>query len=282
MTYTVVANDARGAVGLATCSHSMFLASKTVHVSAFGETPRVVVSQAFSSPKLGTAALASLRDGLSPRDALNAAMSSDSRHQLRQLLVANQDGVAARTGEACVAVAGEVISDDGRAAVAGNMLESDAVMPAIVDAFDSADGPLADRLVAALQAGHASGGDYRGDRSAAIVVFETNGYGPRLTVDEHEDPTGELSRLLDLHRADTAVRRCMAWWLAPASPPPAGLEDEVRRVRPLLGDTGQVWLELIAFAIGNPLTTQHLPRRMQRSIRDLLAVRPSDSKGPTS
>lgn len=273
MTYTVVATDAHGAVGLATCSSSMFLGSKTVHLSAHGEPPLIVVSQAFSSSELGASALAALRAGASAADAVDTALKGDDCRSLRQLLAADANGAAAGTGDACVPAAGDLRTDDGLAALAGNMLESDAVVPEALRAFAAADGPLADRLLAALYAGHAAGGDFRGDRSAALVVLEPGGLGPRLNVDEHRAPVGEIGRLLDLHRCDVAVRRCVSWWFEPGAAPPAGLESQLQHALPQLGETGEVWLALLARESG--ISTAQVTRsaRVARAIRSLIEVR---------
>ncbi|MGE3445888.1 MAG: DUF1028 domain-containing protein [Acidimicrobiia bacterium] len=241
MTYTVVAR-APGVVGAATCSHSMFLGAKTVHLAP--EIPAIAVSQAFSSPAVGQAALADLRSGVPVTDAGRAAMEADDAGDLRQLLVVTPDGVAAATGAACVAAAGDGIAADGSLAVAGNMLADDTVAPAMLAAADTQlEADLIDRLLGVLSAGEAAGGDFRGSRSAALVVL--GGAAPvRLTIDDHDDPVGELIRLAEAARADAVLRRCMAW-LQSGQPADADLRAAVDalagRVR-----TAEAWAVLLA------------------------------------
>ncbi|MGH9230689.1 MAG: DUF1028 domain-containing protein, partial [Acidimicrobiales bacterium] len=146
-------------------------------------------------------------------DALAEARAADPTADLRQVGVVGADGsVAAMTGELCVGNAGHVIGD-GFAAQA-NMVSTAEVWGAMAAAFESSTGRLARRLLAALDAGEAAGGDARGRMSAALLVVEGNrpqqpggGTVVDLRVDRSQDPLGELARLLDAADAFTDYDR---------------------------------------------------------------------------
>lgn len=274
MTYTVVARE-DGLVGVATCSHSMFLASKTLHVAA--DVPAVVVSQAFSSRAIGLAALEDLRSGAGAGVAGREALWADAGGDLRQLLVVAPDGVAVTTGLACVQAAGDGVLPDGSLGVAGNMLADESVVPAMLTAASARPASeggdlLLDRLLTVLAAGEEAGGDFRGSRSAALVVVG-GGAPVSLTVDDSDDPILELRRLREAAHVDAVMRRCMAW-LQSGEPASTGLRTDVSalvgRVR-----TAEAWAILLAE--GAPVeTTDPLTRRMVAafaSIRDRPAAR---------
>lgn len=264
MTYTVVARTPR-AIGAATCSHSTFLAAKTVHVAA--DLPAIAVSQAFSSPAIGLAALDDVRAGLPVTAAGHAALSGDDDGDLRQLLVVTPDGVAAATGRGCVPSFGDGVDADRTVAVAGNMLADDAVIPAMLTAAEEHAPVVTDpeieqliaRLLAALLGGSRAGGDFRGDRSAALVVVGTDGAARRVTVDDHDDPTAELARLAAVSRTDAVLRRCMAW-LQSTQPADPALRAEVVT---LVGTvpTAEAWVLLLDGAPA-PAGADQLTRRM--------------------
>jgi uncharacterized Ntn-hydrolase superfamily protein len=158
----------------------------------------------------GERALAALAAGADPADAIAQALAADSDPELRQLGAVTANGrAAARTGARCVEWAGHLVEPGF--AVQGNMLANGEVLPAMRDAFLEADAPLAERLLAALEAGQAAGGDRRGQQAAALVV-EQAGAAERtreridricdLRVDDHPEPIVELRRLLALWQAD--------------------------------------------------------------------------------
>jgi uncharacterized Ntn-hydrolase superfamily protein len=111
--------------------------------------------------------------------------------------------VAAHTGEGCIPDAGQV--EGAGFSAQANMMASDRVWPEMAGAFEAADGPLARRLLVALDAGEAAGGDVRGRQSAALLVVPSRGEQwervVELRVEDHVEPLGELRRLLDLHDA---------------------------------------------------------------------------------
>lgn len=167
----------------------------------------VVVTQSFCNPSFGPRGLDLLRVGSSPREAVDALTAADEGRDLRQLAILDAAGrVAAFTGRGCVPEAGD-LQGEGVSAQA-NMMLHPTVPPAMLRAFEAAEGPLAERLVAALAAAEGEGGDLRGRQSASLLVVRTAGTGRLwedrlvdLRVDDAPDPVGELSRLLQVHRA---------------------------------------------------------------------------------
>jgi uncharacterized Ntn-hydrolase superfamily protein len=147
-----------------------------------------------------------MRDGHSAGDALRALVAGDDGEALRQVAMVDATGaVAAHTGSRCVAAAGH-IGGDGVSAQA-NMMERDTVWGAMLAAYGSADGTLAERLLVALQAAEAEGGDIRGRQSAALIAVGGSRQDPPwkrtvdIGVDDHPDPVAELGRLLRLQAA---------------------------------------------------------------------------------
>jgi uncharacterized Ntn-hydrolase superfamily protein len=144
--------------------------------------------------------------GWTAQEALNHLLAMDHETVQRQVLLVDAAGrAAAHTGEKCHHWAGHIVGDGY--ACAGNILVSEDTVQAVAKAFEAAQGPLPERLVAALAAGQAAGGDSRGQQSAALLVVRTvGGYGGRddryidLRVDDHPQPIVELGRTLGLHR----------------------------------------------------------------------------------
>src|SRR5262245_37318528 len=156
MTYSIVARDPETGqlgVGVQTC---MFAVGAMVPWARAGVG--AVASQAVAEPAYGPRCLDALADGGTAATALDAAAAADPIAALRQVGVVGADGsVAASTGELCIDHAGHQLGDGF--AVQGNMLRSPEVWPAMAAAFVDATGPLAQRLLAALFAGEAAGGD---------------------------------------------------------------------------------------------------------------------------
>jgi uncharacterized Ntn-hydrolase superfamily protein len=166
-----------------------------------------VATQAAGVAGYGPRILDALAGGAAPDEAIRAVLGADEARETRQLGVVAADGRAASwTGIDCNAWAGHE-TGDGFAAQ-GNILAGDAVVADVALAFREADGSLAERLVAALDAAQAAGGDARGQQSAAVYV-ERPGAGEEtgelvdrvvdLRVDDHEQPIVELRRLLEIH-----------------------------------------------------------------------------------
>src|SRR5919199_758633 len=133
-----------------------------------------------------------------------------ARPRFRQVAVVDAAGrVAVHTGDGCIAFAGDQTGDGY--SVQANMMASPAVWPAMAEAFESAKGPLSRRLLAALRAAEAAGGDARGRQSAAMVVAPAEGEPWRLSVDlrveDHPEPLDELERVLDLQDAYRLANR---------------------------------------------------------------------------
>jgi uncharacterized Ntn-hydrolase superfamily protein len=205
VTFSIVAVDTKaGDVGVAVASK--FLAVGAVVPWARSDAG-AVATQSFADVTFGARGLEAMAGGVSPETALEHLLADDAERRLRQVgLVAMGGQSATFTGDGCMEWAG------GRTgpgyAAQGNILAGPQVVAAMAEAFESSAGnPLADRLVAALTAGDARGGDRRGRQSAALMVARPGGgYGGNhdryldLRVDDHPTPVAELARLLDLHR----------------------------------------------------------------------------------
>lgn len=220
MTWSIVARDpATGAfaVAVTTCNLAVgaacpFLRSEVGAVS----------TQSMSNRYLGPVVLDALARGLSPQLALASALAGDEGEGLRQIHVVDRHGrVAAHTGANCVEWCGSVAGDGF--SVAGNMLANGDVVAATAEIFASrADLPLPERLMAALHAGQAAGGDRRGRQSAALMVTTTEDFPDiNLRVDDHGEPLVELSRLLALWRTQAEPSQ----HTRPSRANPAGLTD---------------------------------------------------------
>lgn len=203
-TFSIVALDRdTGDLGVA-------VASKFLAVGAYVPTAiagvGAVASQAFVNTTYGTRALDMLREGRSPGACLEAFKESDEGIEARQLGIVAADGSSVSfTGGGCHAWAGGV-TGDGFAAQ-GNILAGPDVVDAMVQTLTGSGRAFPERLVTALEAADAAGGDRRGRESAALlVVGEGKGYAGLtdrwidLRVDDHPRPIPELARLLELHR----------------------------------------------------------------------------------
>jgi uncharacterized Ntn-hydrolase superfamily protein len=201
-TYSIVARDAdTGEVGVAVQSHWFSVGSI---VSWARPGVGAVATQSIGEPSYGPGLLDLLEQGVEPADALARLTAADERARFRQVAVVDAQGrVAVHTGEGCMAFAGDQTGDGY--SVQANMMASPAVWPAMAEAFEAAEGPLARRLLAALRAAEAAGGDVRGRQSSAIVVAPAEGEPWRLSVDlrveDHPEPLDEIERLLDLAEA---------------------------------------------------------------------------------
>jgi uncharacterized Ntn-hydrolase superfamily protein len=167
-----------------------------------------VVTQSHTRRGYGPHGLAGLDAGLGPVDVLGTLLARDAGAEGRQVAVVDAAGaVAVHTGEKCLPVCGHR-SGDGWS-VQGNMLAGEDVLPSMASAYEHAvDQPLAERLLAALGAGQATGGDLRGQQSAALLVVGAQrteepweAVTVDLRVDDGTEPLAELTRLLQLQRA---------------------------------------------------------------------------------
>jgi len=160
-----------------------------------------IATQAWSNPYLGIDGLSLLARGLPAAEVLERLLKLDAERENRQLCIVDARGsVAAFTGKEVQPWKGHLLGSGY--VIAGNLLVSGATIEAMSDAFEAAQGPLAERLLTALEAGQAAGGDKRGRVSAALLVVRDEAY-PHidLRVDEHADPVAELRRIFDIYAA---------------------------------------------------------------------------------
>jgi len=205
VTYSIVARDeATGQLGVAVQSH-WFSVGPIVPWAEAGVG--AVATQASVDPAYGPKGLSRMREGADARAALEACLAEDELRLVRQVAMVDLTGaVAAHTGDECIPAAGHV-TGEGFSCQA-NMMLNDTVWGAMADAYLSAEGDLASRLMAALRGAEAEGGDVRGRQSAAILVVAAVGTGEPwedrlvdLRVEDHPDPLDELERVLQVHRA---------------------------------------------------------------------------------
>ena len=214
-TFSIVAADPQtGEAGVAVQSKYFAVGSVVPWVrSGVG----AVATQAAGVAAYGPGILGLLADGLAPDAALERALADDDGRETRQLGVVAADGTAACwTGSECNPWAGDRFGHGY--AVQGNILAGEPVVAAMEAAWRETEGSFAHRLVTALEAGQAAGGDVRGQQSAAVLV-ERLGAGEQtregidrvcdLRVDDHPEPIAELRRLLGLHERWEAMR--VAW-----------------------------------------------------------------------
>lgn len=213
-TFSIVAADpATGEVGCAVQSKYFAIGAVTPWVRA---GVGAVATQAMGVvARNGERVLSALAAKVDPKVAIEQALAEDDERELRQLGAVTAGGrAAAFTGRGCVEWAGHVVEDGF--AVQGNMLASAEVLAAMRGAFLDTHAPLPERMIAALEAGQAAGGDRRGQQAAALVV-EQLGAAERsregidrvcdLRVDDHPEPIVELRRLVTLWRQWQAGRR---------------------------------------------------------------------------
>lgn len=205
MTYSIVARDsATGELGIGSQSH-FFGVGRLV---GWGEAGvGVAATQAFVNVDYGPGAVAAMRSGAAAQDAVDAVTAADPLSAYRQLGVVDAAGRAATfTGDRCAPAATGLVA--GGVAVQGNMLACDRVCHDMLDAYLGAKGHLAERILAAMVAAEAAGGDIRGSQSAVLRTYgaqrsETpwNQVLIDIRVDDHPEPVTELSGLLPRQRA---------------------------------------------------------------------------------
>lgn len=205
MTYSIVARDpATGHLGVAVQSRYFSTGSVVTWAEA---GVGAVATQSFARIDYGPEALALMREGQDPMSALGVLVAADEGRAVRQVACVDSGGrVAAHTGERCIGDAGHIIGDGY--SVQANMMANGRVWPAMRDAYEGASGDIADRMLAALDAAQAAGGDVRGQQSAALLVVggtrsdkPWQGREIELRVEDHPRPLDELARLLRMHRA---------------------------------------------------------------------------------
>jgi uncharacterized Ntn-hydrolase superfamily protein len=209
VTYSIVARDAEtGEFGVAVQSH-YFQVGPTVPWALSGVG--AVATQSRVNVSYGPLGLELLRSGYTAAQALKALTSGDSQPEIRQCAIVDAAGnVAAHTGSKCIAAAGHQLGDGF--SCQANLMERDTVWAAMAEAFSSTDAPLAERMMAALEAAEAEGGDIRGKQSAAMLVVSGKPTGRSwddrtidLRVEDAAEPLPELRRLLRVKRAVQTV-----------------------------------------------------------------------------
>jgi uncharacterized Ntn-hydrolase superfamily protein len=207
VTYSIVARDSEtGELGVAVQSRA-FRAGAVVPWAAAGVG--AVATQSITERSYGLLGLELLRAGKTPEQALAGLIAADPDAGVRQVALVDAEGrTAVHTGADCIPEAGHRTGDGYT--VQANMMRSAEVWPAMAEAFESASGSLARRLLAALDAAEAAGGDWRGRQAAGLRVVPAEGmpWDPvsDLRVDDHPQPLAELRRLLDLEEGYRKLR----------------------------------------------------------------------------
>ena len=208
-TYSIVARDAStGEMGVAVQSHWFSVGSIVTWAEA---GVGAVATQSFVEPAYGPLGLELMRTGRTAPQALMALVSTDDGEAVRQVAMVDAEGnVAAHTGSAAIIAAGHHVGD--QYSVQANMMEHDTVWPAMARTFEQTDGDLAERMLAALDAAQAEGGDIRGKQSAAILIVPGKSTGKPwadklfdIRIEDHPDPLAELRRLVTMQRAYNAM-----------------------------------------------------------------------------
>jgi uncharacterized Ntn-hydrolase superfamily protein len=192
MTWSIIARDASGAFGVAIATRFFAVGALCPHSqSGVG----ALSTQALVNPHYGAQGLKLLAEGLTAPGVVQRLIAPDEGREHRQLHVIDAAGrIGQHTGAQCVGWAGAVAGEGF--SVAGNMLANEQVIQQTARAFHESKKPFAERLISALRAGEAVGGDKRGKQSAALLICSTEDY-PELDlrVDDHADPLAELNRL---------------------------------------------------------------------------------------
>jgi uncharacterized Ntn-hydrolase superfamily protein len=219
MTWSIVARDASGALGVIVASRFFAVGALCPHAhSGVG----ALATQALVNPLYGMRGLTMLAQGLAPTDVVRALTTPDAGREHRQVHLVDAEGnIAAHTGVECIEWCGQIAGDGY--SIAGNMLAGPQVIEDTAQVYDAGrDLPFAERLIAAMQAGEAVGGDKRGKQSVALLICTTEAY-PflDLRVDDHAEPLAELRRLYvkSLERFQPFLA-CM-----PSRACPAGITD---------------------------------------------------------
>lgn len=206
-TYSVVARDPKtGEMGVAVQSHWFSVGSVVTWAEA---GVGAVATQSLVDPTYGPLGLDMMRVGKSAPDTLRALIAGDQGQAVRQVAMIDAQGrVAAHTGARCIKPAGHITDESGQFSVQANLMANDSIWPEMANAYRACDGDLADRMIAALEAAQAAGGDIRGRQSAAILIVRATPSGKSwadrlfdLRVEDHPQPVQELKRLVRLERA---------------------------------------------------------------------------------
>lgn len=204
-TYSIVARDPQtGEMGVAVQSNWFSVGSLVSWAEA---GVGAIATQSFVNPSFGPHGLDLLRSGKTAQEVLKVLIDSDEGRDVRQLAIVDARGnAAAHTGKKCIPAAGHYVGDNFT--VEANLMLNDKVWPAMAKAFQESTGPLAERMVTALEAAQSVGGDIRGKQSAAILVVRAQSTGKiwedriiDLRIEDHAEPIKEIRRLLKMYRA---------------------------------------------------------------------------------
>lgn len=204
-TFSIVARDPEtGEMGVAVQSHWFSVGTIVTWAEA---GVGAIATQSFVNASFGPRGLEMLKSGMTAQQTVDSLLATDEGREFRQLAIVDFRGnVASFTGGKCVQPAGNLVGDNF--STQANLMLNDKVWPAMAEAFKNTTGPLAERMIAALEAGQEAGGDIRGKQSAAILIVKGVSTGKvwedrliDLRVDDNPEPIKELKRLLKVHRA---------------------------------------------------------------------------------
>lgn len=220
MTWSIIARDsATGQFGIAVATRFFAVGARVPFIAA---GVGAIATQAIVNPYYGIDGLALLRDGKSPNDVVAALLAADPGRDSRQVHVMDASGrIAAHSGRDCVDWFGNIAGDGF--SIAGNMLTGPAVLDETARVYAANDTlPFSQRLITAMLAGEAAGGDKRGKQSAALLIHGAEEWSALdLRVDDHTDPLRELERLEAVSRERWVhFRKFM-----PTRDNPAGITD---------------------------------------------------------
>jgi uncharacterized Ntn-hydrolase superfamily protein len=204
-TYSIVARDTiTGDMGVAVQSNWFSVGS----IVSWGEAGvGVVVTQSFVNVSFGPRGLELLKSGLTAQQVIDSLIAADEGRDVRQLAIVDAKGnAAAYTGKNCIPEAGHIAGNNF--SVQANLMLNNTVWKAMAAAFQRTKGPLAERMIAALEAAQNEGGDIRGQQSAAILVVNGTSTGKiwedriiDLRVEDHPNAVEEIKRVLKVYRA---------------------------------------------------------------------------------
>ena len=220
MTWSIIARDSTtGQFGIAVATKFFAVGARVPHIAAILGG---IATQALVNPYYGIDGIKLLREGRAPRDIVETLIAADSGRESRQLHVMDAKGrISGFTGSECVEWCGQLAGDGF--SLAGNMLSGAAVLDDTAKAYTAnAPLPFAQRLILAMKAGEAAGGDKRGKQSAALLIHGEEEWSDLdLRVDDHADPLAELERLEQVSRERWVHFRAFL----PTRKNPAGITD---------------------------------------------------------
>lgn len=220
MTWSIIARDpTTGQFGVAVATKFFAVGARVPHIAA---GVGGIATQALVNPYYGIDGVRLLHEGREPDDIVNILIAADGGRESRQLHIMDAKGrIAAHTGRECVDWCGHIQGDGF--SIAGNMLAGAAVLDDTAKAYvTNAKLAFPQRLIAAMHAGEAAGGDKRGKQSAALLIHGNEEWSElNLRVDDHADPLRELERLEQVSRERWVHFRAFL----PTRDNPAGITD---------------------------------------------------------